>query len=312
MNGVHIPYLGVVMIKKSLGLFLLSSLLTLPALTYAEEVVILLSRSLIPYKQACHGYGDVSMANIIRLNMEGQQSQAGTLISRIASRAPDLVVTIGTEATQAVKNKLPGIPVVYTMVLEPHKFPGLASGGVLLNIPAEKKAAVLAQLLPSAKTVGILYDANRSASAIGQIRNSLASQNLRLTAVSVGSSDEVATGLKKFISSKPDFLLAVFDPTVSTPAGIQQQIQFAAANKIPFIGVNQQHVKKGALAALAVDHVAIGSQTAKLAAKIMQTKQSQPAQTPKQFILHVNAKTQKALGISALPSLNDVRFITHE
>jgi putative tryptophan/tyrosine transport system substrate-binding protein len=295
---------------------LIFNLAITPAVLSAEEIAVVLSRSLVPYKKACHGFSDALKDNfnsnqntIIRYTIEGNTAPARAIMDQVARSEADLVVTIGTEATLAARDYLTDLPVVYCQVLEPVTFAKLPSAGVLLTIPAETKLGLLKQILPRAKTAGVLYDARYNAQAVNRLREQMSKQGLRLLSASVISSSEIPNVLKKFTPDQVDALLSLLDPTTSSPEAVRLQTQHCLKNKILYWAENEQAVKGGALLALTADYEAVGAQTAALVLQVLETGATLPAETPKKMLLYINEGTWKSLGLAELPALPDITVI---
>jgi putative tryptophan/tyrosine transport system substrate-binding protein len=292
------------------------SLAITPAVLSAEEIAVVLSRSLVPYKKACHGFSDALNNNFIsnqntltRYTIAGNTAPARAIMDQVARSEADLVVTIGTEATLAAREYLPGLPVVYCQVLEPVTFAKQPSAGVLLAIPTETKINLLKKILPQAKTAGVLYDARYNAQAVNRLREQMSKQGLRLLSASVTSSAEIPNVLKKFTPDQLDALLSLLDPTTCSPEAVHLQTQHCLKNKIPYWAESEQAVKGGALLALTPDYEAVGAQTAALVLQMLETGATLPAEAPKKMLLYVNEGTWKSLGLAKLPELPDITVV---
>jgi putative tryptophan/tyrosine transport system substrate-binding protein len=272
---------------------------------------VVMSRSLAPYKKVCHGLSDFSQDNIIRYNIEGSAAQARVILDQVAASGADAVVTIGTEATLAVRDTLPGIPVVYSLVLEPQTFSNKPSAGVLLAIPVEAELSLVKTVLPRAKTLGVIYDANYSSQAVSRLREEMDAKGLRLLSASVTSAAEIPRVLEKFTADQVDALFSLTDPTTSNPEAFQLQIKHCLKNKIPFWADSEQAVKDGAFLALTADYEAAGLQTGALVRQLLETRTSLAAQPPKKMLLFVNEGTRKSLGLAELPTLTDVTTVRY-
>lgn len=286
------------------------------AVASAEEIAVVMSRSLVPYKKTFHGLrraweGTIitSQNTLTRYDLEGNTAQARIMLDQIARSEAAAVVTIGTEATLAVRERLRDLPVVYSLVLEPQTFAHQPSAGVLLAVPLETKLALLKTLLPRAKTVGVLYNPGYNAQAVNRLHDATAANNLRLLSAAVMSAADISGVLEKFTGDQVDVLLALTDPTTGRPEAVQLQSQHCQKHKLAYWAESEQAVREGALLALIPDFEAAGAQTADLTRRVLETGDTYPAQPPGKMLLLINDAAWKNLGLAEVPALPDTTVV---
>jgi putative ABC transport system substrate-binding protein len=291
-------------------------LATITAVAYAEEIAVVMSRDLVPYKKACYGLrraleGAVltSPNTITRYDLTGNTAQAQTVMDQIANSDADVAVTIGTEATLAARRYLAGMPVVYCMVMEALPFENQPSAGVLLTIPEKTKLDLLKRILPQANTVGVLYDAAYSTQAVSRLRAEASERGLRLLTASVSSLDEIPNLLERFAADRMDALLSIPDPTTCNAAAVQLQTRHCLKHKLPYWAESEQAVRQGACLALAPNFEAMGAQAAELVRQVLETGESLPARPPEKLLLSVNEETRKNLGLADLPGFENITVV---
>jgi putative ABC transport system substrate-binding protein len=291
-------------------IFMLASfwIITGARMVHAEKVVVVLSRSLLPYEQAWRGFEQTAAMEFTKLNMHGNVETGRSIMQSIAP-GTKAVVVIGSEATMMAKKYITAFPVVYTMVLEDAHFTIPISGGLLMQVKLEDQLGNISRLFPGTEKIGVIYNMHYSHEVINQARQIVKQLGLHLVPIAVGGQNDILMALEKITRDKVDVLWSVVDPTVAKPEAMQMLIKHTLKEKIPFVALSRYHVKAGALAAVSVDYHDMGAQTAALTKRILATGTSQPVQYPRKFILFINSKTQQRLGINRLPDLPGVHII---
>lgn len=231
-------------------------------------------------------------------------------LNEVKKRNPQLVVTLGSAATEKVAKVIKDSPVLFCMALNP-----LASGfirsmassgnnltGASLDIPAQVQFEAIRTILPAVKKIGVIYNPQETDSVVQQARKVAKDMGLELVTVPIPSSDKVPDALRA-LDKSVDALWSVADSTTFTPASMEFIFLHTLRNKLPFMGLSPAFVKAGALLALAVDYQEVGNQCGTLATRILagDNPSSMPITTPQRAILHVNLKTAETLGIKIPP-----------
>ena len=112
------------------------------------------------------GYAEGENVTIDRRNADGDPARLATLAQSIVASQPDLIFAIGTPAAQAAARQTTKIPIVGAAVtdyaaarlVKSEDAPGTNVTGTSDRYDAAAAVALLHDLLPSAYTIGILYD----------------------------------------------------------------------------------------------------------------------------------------------------------
>jgi putative ABC transport system substrate-binding protein len=134
-------------------------------------IAVIKSWDLDSYNNALKGFNEVLEKKGIKpwllddYNMQGSEEKGREITRQIASKKPDLVLTLGTRATRIAVQDIKDVPVVFSMVLEP-----VASGliesmacsgnnltGASLDIPIKVQFETLKVVVPGLKKIGVLY-----------------------------------------------------------------------------------------------------------------------------------------------------------
>ncbi|MCK5242678.1 hypothetical protein KAR34_09520 [bacterium] len=295
---------------KRVFLYMLMVLFSIvPASVWAEKIVVVLSRALLPYEQAWEGFKLNTSMKVEKLDMQGDAAKGEKIMSGISGDSVALVVTIGSEATMMAGKYLGAIPMVYTMVLEQPKITGKINRGVLMRVKLKKQLETLNKLFPDNKGIGVIYNLHYSGATINEARKITKALNAYLLPIAVENVSDIPSALKKITRKEIGVLWSIVDATVAKPEAVKMLIQHALKEKLPFLALSRYHVKAGALAALSVDYQDIGAQTAHLSKKMLADGTSQPAEEPRKLILFINKETQKKMDIGNLPELKGIQVI---
>jgi len=264
----------------------------------AQEIVAVQSIGIQPYQDALNGFtsaGNYRVHQLIISEMDG-----AALVGRIRQIKPRMVLAIGIDALTRVST-ITDIPVIYLMVLNP---PAALAGkrnvyGVRMSIPQEQQLQALVTLLPAAKTVGLLYNPDRTGELVERMTEAAKKNGTRLVAKTVRSSRSVPQRIQE-LKGQIDAFLMLPDLTVVTPETVEALLLFSLENKIPLVSFSEKYVEMGALMSIGVDAFDMGMQAAEMAEKILSGKDLTDARQvdARKAVISINRKVAKKLGIS--------------
>ena len=259
------------------------------------------------------GYHEGSNLTIDLRNAQGSAANVATIASGLAGSNKTLILTVGTDLTRAMAERAPRAPIVFTAVTDPVGAkivdslgkPGKPVTGTSDMNPVADQLALIRELQPSAKRVGILYNPGEVNSVVLVRLAKAAAPALGLTAVEATANN--TAGVRAAASSLVGKVDAAYMPTDNTmAAAINVIIDVCREAKIPFYSSESDSVAKGgSLAALAVDYRGLGRQTGAMAIEILKGRspESIPVEKAKAFELHVNLVVAERLGIQVPDSV---------
>ena len=174
--------------------------------------------------------------------------------------------------------------------------------------PLDKQVALIHEIQPNAKKVGIIYNSSEINSVIQADRLKKACQPLgievvELTVNSVNDVQQVAEG---FLGGKVD---AIFVPTDNIIASsIPTLMAVANKEKIPVYGAEVGHVKSGVLASESISFYDIGHRAGEMAAEILKGNKKVkdfPVEGADKSKLYINKAEMETLGITIPQSVLD-------
>lgn len=253
------------------------------------------------------GYEDGKNIKIDYQNAQGDQSVAQSIAEGFASDSKDLILAIATPSAQASYNVTKDIPILITAVTDPVAA-GLAKSldksgtnvtGTSDATPIDKQFALIKELLPDSKKVGIVYNTSElnSEVQVAQAKEISKKYGLELVVKGVTAVNEMAQVLDSLLK-EVDVLYTPTDNLVvsATPLVVQKALE----NKVPLIGCIEDQVKQGALATETIDYYKLGYQTGEVAVRVLKGEKPDgiAIKTLEKTDLMINEKTAKALGIN--------------
>lgn len=229
----------------------------------------------------------------------------------------DLICAIATPSAQSAYNAAmdKDIPVVYTAVTDPVAAEladkdGNPVGnvtGTSDTLPVEEQLKMIREMMPDAKTIGILYTTSEanSVSAIATYESLVDKYGFTLETKGISQTSEIALATDDLLT-KVDCITNLTDNTVV--ASLPTILEKANEKGIPVFGSEIEQVKIGCLAAEGIDYIQLGKQTGKIAAQILKGEKK-ASDIPYEIIsepgFYVNTKVAENLGIEVPSDLAD-------
>ncbi|SDB99443.1 putative ABC transport system substrate-binding protein [Raineyella antarctica] len=240
-------------------------------------------------------------------NAQGDQATATSIANKFATDKKDLVLAIATPTAQAAAQAITDTPILFTAVTDPVsaqlvkslQAPGANVTGTTDMNPVAQQVGLVKQLVPGAKTLGVIYSSGEvnSEVQVKLAREAATKEGLTLKEVAVSNSSEVQQGAQSL--SGVD---AIYVPTDNVVvSALESVLQVAETNKIPVIAGEGDSVKRGAVATYGIDYGKLGQQTGQMAVKIL-TQKADPATMPVEsqsdVQLVVNTAAAQRMGVT--------------
>lgn len=210
-------------------------------------------------------------------NAAGDTPTCSTIANQFVADGVDLIMANGTAAMQAASAATADIPIVATSItdyatgLEISNWTGKTGMNVTGTsdlAPLDQQAAMIKELVPNAKTIGILYcsaEANSKYQAT-IISGELKKLGIDSTEYTFADSNDVAA-VATTACSEVDALFVPTDNTAASNTGIIDSV--AAPAKIPVIAGEEGICKGCGIATLSIDYYSIGYNSGLMAYDIL-------------------------------------------
>ncbi|MGV6873311.1 ABC transporter substrate-binding protein [Pseudochelatococcus sp. B33] len=255
------------------------------------------------------GFNDGKEIRVIFENAQGQPATAVQIARKFVGESPAVIIAISTPSAQAAAAATKAIPVVFSAVTDPvgaqlvasTEKPGGNVTGVSDRSPVDDQVALIRELTPDVKTVGVLFNPGEpnSVTSVRELKEAAGKIGLSVIEAPATKTAEVQ-GAARALVGKAD---AAFVPTDNTVVSAFEAVAGAlAAAKIPLYAADTDSVARGALASVGFNYRQVGEQTGELAARIL--KGEKPADLPVLFAqgtdLFINKSVAEKIGV-ALP-----------
>ena len=243
-------------------------------------------------------------------NAAADMGTASQISSNFVSDKVDMICAIATPSAQAAYNAAMDeeIPVIFTAVTDPVAAELAAKDGAPVGevtgtsdkLPVEAQLEMIREILPDAKTIGIIYTTSEanSVSAIAEYEEKVGDYGFELVTKGVTAVSEVGLAAEDLLT-KVDCITNLTDNTVVS--ALATVLDKANAAKIPVFGSEIEQVKIGCLAAEGLDYVALGRKTGEMAAKVLKGETKASDLSFEQITeagLYVNTKVAENLNIT--------------
>lgn len=216
------------------------------------------------------GFDSATNLKIDYQNAQGNMENTQLIAQKFNDKKKKLAIAITTPSAQAAFQAVKEVPVIFSAVTDP-KGAGLeAKGitGVSDMTPIKKQLELLKQLLPTAKTVGMVYNTGEQNSVVQvEMAKTIAKElGLEIVCTGVSNTNDMPQAIDQILS-KSDVFYAHVDNSLATAFSLLAEK--AETANIPIIGAVENYVTDGALATDGIDNYDIGYQTGLMAAKIL-------------------------------------------
>ena len=214
----------------------------------------------------------------------------GTIVTGFVASNVDLILANATPALQAASTATQTIPILgtavteYGVALDIADFNGTVGGNISGTsdlAPLDQQAQMLMELLPDAKTVGILY-CSAEANSVYQanvVKAALEEAGVTVNVYTFADSNDVAT----VTQTACDDCDALYIPTDNTAASCTEAINNVAEPAgVPIVAGEEGICKGCGIATLSIDYYELGRTTGAMAAKIL-TGESDVSEMPIEY-----------------------------
>ncbi len=271
----------------------------------ADKIAVLVSSKETPFEETLKGFQGFLTKVAVDAEyevhrLEGSSAKAGAAVQAAKKSGAKLILTLGSLATDAAVREIPDIPIVACMVLRSDslkKSPNVT--GVGLEFSLEVQSSWLQILLPTAKRIGVVYNADENQKRVEAAGRIMQGMGMTLVPQEVRSTQDLAAALEG-MAKKVDVIWGVADSVTMTPQAAKTILPFSIRNNIPVIGISPAWVKAGALYSLEWDYADLGAQAGGMAVSILKgtPPSAIPAASARKVLYALNLKTAQEMKIT--------------
>ncbi len=210
-------------------------------------------------------------------NAAGDKSTAATIANNLVNEKCDLILANATDSLLATHSATADIPILgtsitdYSSALNLTDFNGTVGGNISGTsdlAPLDQQAALFDELLPDAKTIGILYCSAEPNSKFqaDQVQAYLEKAGKTVVVKTFTDSNDVQSVTSDIVSQVD----AIYIPTDNTAASCANTINnVALPAKVPIICGEEGIMSGCGIATLSIDYYELGKVTGDMAAEIL-------------------------------------------
>ncbi len=224
-------------------------------------------------------------------------------LATLATRAPRLVIAIGSAAAQALADGDSRLQHLYTLLPKSAADPLLArrrqgkpASAIYLDQTYSRQLDLLRLALPEARQLAVLLGP-AAPTLPPALSSAAAERGLHLNSGLVEANSSLYPVLQQLLG-RSDVLLALADPAIFNSNSIQNILLASFRARVPLLAFSPAYVKAGALLAIYATPAQIGTQTGVLARAVLLGKALPAPQYPTQFTLQINQHVAHSLGLS--------------
>ena len=242
-------------------------------------------------------------------NASGESVNCATIVNGLVASQVDLILAKATAPLQAAASATADIPVLgtavtdYASALEIDNWTGTVGGNISGTsdlAPLDQQAAMLQELFPDAKTVGLLYCSAESNSKyqVDMIRGYLEQAGLTCEEYAFTDTNDVASVTQKACDSSD----VIYIPTDNTAASNTEAIaNVVLPAGVPVIAGEEGICQGCGVATLSISYYDLGYATGKMAVKILTGEadiSTMPVEYAPQVTKKYNAANCETLGVT--------------
>ena len=239
--------------------------------------------------------------NVVVKNASGDSNTCGTIVNGFLADNVDLIMANATPALQAAASATSTVPILgtsvtdYATALEIADWTGTVGGNISGTsdlAPLDKQAAMLQELFPNAKKVGMLFCSSEPNSKyqVDEVTKLLSNAGITCTEFAFTDSNDVSSVTQKACDASD----VLFIPTDNTAASNTEAIaNVVLASNTPVIAGESGLCKGCGVATLSIDYYELGKITGQMAAKIL-TGEADVSTMPIQFAPSVTKQANMA------------------
>ncbi|MEG0273631.1 MAG: ABC transporter substrate-binding protein [Longicatena sp.] len=247
----------------------------------------------------------------VEKNAQGDKGTNDLIAKQFVSDGVDLIYAVATPSATAALNATNGkdTPIIFNAVtdaedaklVKSNDKPGGNITGVSDAAPLEQQLKLIREVLPNAKTIGMMYNIGEPNGKlqVEQVEKLASKYNFTIQVKGISQGSEIASAAQQLAESS-DCIYNITDNMIaSNSAAIADK---ATAQKIPVFAAEEgQMVGSGIMASDSISYKKLGEQAAEMTYNILvkgEKTESMAVQTAQSTSLIINKKVMESLGIT--------------
>lgn len=243
---------------------------------------------------------------------QGNTGTAAQIARKFIGDKPDAIVAIATPSAQAAVAATKTVPVVFSAVTDPVVAKLVSNWepsktnvtGISDMLALEKQIALIQQVVPGVKRVGMVYNPGEANSVVvvKQLQKLLPEHGITLVEAAAPRTVDVSSAARSLIG-KVDVIYTSTDNNVVS--AYEALVKVGQEAKIALVASDTDSVKRGAIAALGINYRDLGEQTGRMVVRILQGEKPGDiaVESSDKLELYVNPSAAQKQGVKLSPAL---------
>jgi ABC-type uncharacterized transport system substrate-binding protein len=267
------------------------------------RIAVLSSSSAEAYREAVEGLkaGLGERAEFVLIVELGDEKQRQVAMRTLQEVAPDVVVAVGSEATQALRGQGTPAPVISTMVLGKagQTLGGRIAGAVTLDMPPGLVLRIVGKVFPQSRRLGALWNPARGAEGLSELTAEASRAGFVLRVAEAPDPSRLLAALDS-LDGNADLVWCLPDETLYTPTTVKPLVLASLRKRLPLIGFSAAFARAGAAIGIYPDFREVGVQTAEMVRRYLEGQSRPGSEGPRKLKAVVNPKVVRLLGLRAV------------
>ena len=268
-------------------------------------IVVLGAQTKAPYRQFVEGFKQhltkqEPAVKFVEISLDKDPQSTERFRDVVQQNDVALVLTLGSQALRVAVQQDVERPLIAGLTLDNSELENNNNAsGVVLDYGAETQFQWVNRILPKVRTVGVLYNPDKSGHRIAAAKKAAGKLGLKLVAKQVNSPKELPVAMEDLFRDV-DVLWGMPDPVVLSRQTAKAVLLTSFRNQVPFVAPSSVWVKAGALYALDWDYKDVGVQSGEMALSVLRGKRvsALPTQAPRKVLYSLNLRTAEHMKLT--------------
>lgn len=265
----------------------------------APRVAVIQSDDLVVYTSPVPAFLQALGEPASVYNLYGRRAEAEELVEHLRWEKPEVIFALGAKAAWTVRHKLPNVPLVYAVVLQPERFDlsGSQVTGVQMRVLPETHLSQFTGFFPNVHRVGVFRSPDADPAYFESLQSGADAVGLHLVELPVEGARQVRKTLRD--TSNLDALWLQNDRTLVTPDAFRGLVEDTRRRRMPLLVESDNMVRAGGLFAVVPEPEAVGAQSARLVRRILggASPAILPPEPPEAADVVLNTRALRASGL---------------
>lgn len=263
----------------------------------SQRVTVVYTSEAAPYIDALDGLRPV-LSNVTLSVVDLRSSGAEEELARsLATGANRLVITIGREALERVRQRNADVPLVATMIMRSEQERvGKITAAVHLDIPVSDVLAELKRLFPEKTRVAVVRNPTQASQADNTAAPGGRQQGFLVRVADARNPEELLRVVRS-LNGQVDLIVCTPDSALYNGVTVKPLILASLESRLLIVGFSASFVRAGAGVGVYPDFRDIGAQTGEIARRQLAGQPVPTEQGPRKVLAAINQRVIRLLGL---------------